>query len=58
LSTLTLAPFSPAAASLTISGSWLISSWSSATRLLEAAASAWIRVRSASARARILIRSA
>ena len=37
---LTFALASPAAAYLTICGSWLISIWSSATRLLDAAASA------------------
>src|SRR6201992_3903949 len=40
LSTLTLAPAKPPAASLTICGEWLITIWSSATRLLDEAASA------------------
>ena len=53
MSTVTLAPARPPAASLTICGSWAISSWSSATRLLDAAASAAILVRSASAMAMI-----
>src|ERR1035441_4729419 len=47
--TVRLAPASPAAASLTICGSWSISILSSATRLLEAAASACTLVRCASA---------
>ncbi len=53
LSTLTFAPARPPAASLTICGSWSMSIRSRATRLLDAAASAWIRIRSASALARI-----
>src|ERR1700684_4530024 len=57
-STLTLAPASPLAASLTISGSWSISIRSSATRSYEDAASAWIFIRFASAVASTRIRSA
>ena len=52
-STLTFAPASPVAASLTICGSWSMSIRSSATRSYEAAASAWMRIRSASALARM-----
>ncbi len=58
LSTVPFAPARPAAASLTICGNWAISSWSSATRLFDAAASAAILVRSASAMARIFTFSA